>query len=310
MLGVTRRTASRGTAAAIVLALAGMGVSASAWPEAPPPLEEPGPETTTVVERGVRVASVVGKARVRSKKGKWRPLEPGVELAEGDEIQTAVFSEVVLRSPSGSTIDVTPETKFVIGEDDARTSRFTLNRGRVAADIRRETDRTYEFGAGETDAKADTAGGEFSLVSDGEGLLGVVTTKGKVGLTNKGKRVVVSAGKQAVAARGLPPTDPLPIPTEILLQVRWPEGGEDVRTAVVKGKTSLGNRVRLGRDEIDVDEEGNFEVEVTLEEGENEFVLLAEDAMGTTRRVEGKVVREPPPVERPDIKVGDGNIWE
>lgn len=298
---VSRRLAHWWTGICLALAAGAVGVTAWVWPASAP--AQPRPR-----DRGVVAASVVGKVEVRHQGGNWGPLKPQRRLSRGDEIRTGDFSEVVILGHNGSSLVISPNTRFTIGADTADVSRFTLGAGKIAADIRRRR-RTYEFGSGGGEARADTRGGEFSLTADGKGLLGVVTRRGKVGLSAKGKRVVVPAGKQAVALPGAAPGDPLPIPQDVFLQVKWPKRPTDADTVAVAGRTDTGARVRIGGQTVPVSPDGHFQVQVPLKEGTNHVVISAVDAAGNTRRVESPdLVRQS---KRPSLELGNkGSIWE
>ncbi len=269
------------------------------------------PEKHAPVDTGqVRVASVVGVVEVRRDDGEWVRLEPGRELSEGDEVRTADFSQAILRPKQGATLTLTPNTTFTIGDETPEVSRFTLGVGRVSADVERRRERTFEFDSATGGARADTRGGEFHLVADGEGLLGVVTQRGEVGLSAEGERVVVPAGRQAVAMPGRAPSQPLPIPQEVFLQVEWPEERTEEERVKVAGQTDVGARVRLGERRVTVGHDGTFEVEVPLSEGENRLVVLAEDGAGNVRRSQSPVmIRDVP--RRPTLRLEvEGSVWE
>ncbi len=259
----------------------------------------------------VLVASVVGKAEVRHVGQQWVSLEPGAKLTEGDMVRTADFSQVILRPRQGATLTLTPNTNFTIGDETPEISRFTLGTGRVAADVERRRRRTFEFDSVAGGARADTTGGEFNLVADGDGLLGVVTRRGEVGLTAEGRRVVVPAGRQAVALPGRPPGEPLAIPKEVFLQVHWPAEGTRASSVKVSGRTDVGVRVRLGKTVTPVGYDGRFELEVPLTEGENRLRLLAEDGAGNVEISESPLlVREASPRRKPlQLKV-EKSVWE
>lgn len=298
---VSRRLAKWWTGICLVLAALAVGVTAWAWP---PKAARPAPVTT----QGEVAASVVGQAEVRHHGGPWVPLTLKRHLVRGDEIRTGDFSEVVLLSHNGSSLVISPNTRFKIGADTAHVSRFTIGTGKVAADIRRRR-RTYEFGAGGGDAKADTQGGEFSLTANGKGLLGVVTRRGRVGLSAKGKRVVVPAGKQAVALPNAAPGDPLPIPQDVFLQVKWPKRPTEAETVSLAGRTDTGARVRIGGKTVPVSADGTFQVQVPLKEGTNHFVVSAVDAAGNTKRVQSPTILRTS--KRPSLELKTkGSIWE
>ncbi len=309
------RRAGGGWVLACLMASAGLAaVDVAAWPEPRPPRQVTPVGVVpaagaTAEERAVRAVAVVGDVQVRSGGGPWRPLRRGDLLRNGDRIRSGDFSEVVLRDATGSSVSVTPNTEFTIGEKTHDVSRFTLGEGRVAAHIRGQKARTYEFASAVGDAKADAKEGRFSITADGRGLFGVVTRAGEVGLEAKGRRVVVPAGKQAFVLPGRAPGDPLPIPEQVLLQVRWPRKNTPKAKAVVSGVTDPGARVKLGSKRVEVAPDGRFEVTVPLAEGENTFVLVAEDPAGNTR-----TARSPPIVRdsaRPRLRIQAGDdIWE
>ena len=312
---MARSMARSWTIVCLLLTLVAVGLTAWSWParavasdgHSEEPVVAGGGSTDR--EAGVRVASVVGDVEVRSPGGAWAPLAPGVRLSQGTEVRTGAFSEGVLRDAGGSTISITPNTTFTIGNDASDTSRFTLESGKVAADIRRERKRAYEFSAGTGDAVADTTGGEFSLVADGEGLLGVVTRKGTVGLSAKGKRVEVGAGKQAVALPGTAPTDPLPIPDSVLLQVQWPTAPTTKRRIEVAGTADPGSRLRVDGKLVQVDPTGKFATQMQLKQGENHFVIVAEDMSGRTIKEQSPAIVRT--LKKPTLQVDtDGSIWE
>ncbi len=298
---MSRRLAHWWTGICLALAAAAVGVTAWVWPAA-------APAAAPVKTHGVVAASVVGQVEVRHAGGAWERLKPQRHLVRGDELRTGDFSEVVLLGHNGSSLVISPNTRFDIGADGADVSRFTLGTGKVAADIRRRK-RTYEFGAGGGEARADTRGGEFSLTADGKGLLGVVTRRGKVGLSAKGKRVVVPAGKQAVALPGAAPGDPLPIPEDVFLQVKWPKRPTDADTVAVAGRTDTGARVRVGGKTIPVGPDGRFHLDLPLKEGKNHFVVSAVDAAGNNRRVTSPDIERR--TRRPSLELKTkGSIWE
>ncbi|RMG13181.1 MAG: hypothetical protein D6729_15515 [Deltaproteobacteria bacterium] len=314
---MNRRFAKTWVAVSLGLSLLLLGVDFYAWPRARPGGRSPqaGAETKRVAtaeqtpQSEVKVASVVGEVEVRSAGGPWRKLRQGEVLRRGDRIRTGEFSEVVLQDETDNTVAVTPNTEFTIGEKSATVSRFTLGEGRIAADIHRAENRVYEFASAVGDSAADTKEGRFSVVADGRGLLGVVTRAGEVGLTAKGRRVVVPAGKQAVALPGRPPGDPLPIPDRVLLQVKWPGGRTRKDRARISGTTDPGARVKLAGQPVEVRPDGRFETTVPLSEGENSFVVVAEDPAGNTRALRSpRIVRDS---GSPTLKIDAGDdIWE
>lgn len=259
----------------------------------------------------VRTASVVGVAEVsRDGEETWAALEPGQELSKGDQVRTGDFSQVILRPRHGAVLTLTPNTSFTIGDETPEVSRFSLGVGRVSADVERRRERRFEFESSGGSARADTRGGEFHIIADEEGLLGVVTHRGEVGLAAEGQRVNVPAGRQAVVLPGKPPGEPLAIPEEVFLQVQWPEEELDEDEVTVAGRTDVGTRIRMGDTTVPVDHDGSFEVDVPLSEGENRLMLLAEDGAGNTERAQSPVLIRKPPARPPLQLEIEGSVWE
>jgi hypothetical protein len=71
---------------------------------------------------------------------------------------------------------------------------------------------------------------------------------------------------------------------KISLEVSAPVDGSTLNSAsvVVKGKTSPGAEVFVNDKETKADSSGNFSIMVSLDEGENQIVVIANDADGNT----------------------------
>jgi len=86
-----------------------------------------------------------------------------------------------------------------------------------------------------------------------------------------------------------PSTSPTPIPTALFLTVTQPLDGEQVTTSsiLVGGTTNLGAVVSvLVNDEVmiaDVDQNGDFSVTVSLEEGPNFIEVISSDQQGNEK---------------------------
>lgn len=83
--------------------------------------------------------------------------------------------------------------------------------------------------------------------------------------------------------------------TSMTLSVTSPANGSTVTssTVAIKGKTAPKADVFVNELEGKADAGGNFSVTVTLEEGENYFVVLANDELGNAAEAELTVIYQP-----------------
>ena len=102
------------------------------------------------------------------------------------------------------------------------------------------------------------------------------------------------------------PTDPEPIPQEILLSVIWPEDDHVVAQAKIKGKAQPSSRVNVNGVETEVGADGAFRASVPLKIGKNRVQVDAEDILGRTKSVDKEVVRAATP---PTLEPSDQELW-
>jgi hypothetical protein len=139
-----------------------------------------------------------------------------------------------------------------------------------------------------------------------KGRVDVATTVGQVGFAARGHKVMVGAGQESSAAPGLPPSEPRPIPPELLLSVFWPEPS---RTAepTIRGKTRPSTRVRINGEPVPVAENGDFAAAVPAQVGDNPVSVQAEDITGRRKTVETVIRRDPP---APVLEAEKEDLWK
>ena len=64
--------------------------------------------------------------------------------------------------------------------------------------------------------------------------------------------------------------------------------------ATIKGKTEPNAKVRINEKAVNVSDDGSFEIVVDLMEGENKFIIIANDAAGNETKVTKTIVRKKP----------------
>jgi len=258
---------------------------------------------------GALIGAVVGQVEVHRGEGaRWTVAKVGEALADGDEIRTGLFSEATLHLRGASSVTINPNTVFVVGEERVRSSSFELGEGQIVAAIPDEAGREYEFRSRGSEAVASADKGEFSLVTDGQGTVMVDTRRGAIKLRAKGKQVEVVKGKRSVVLPETPPSDPLPVPTTVALEVKWPPR-KTVRTkAKIRGTTSAAAIVMVNGIRVRADAQGEFSLDVPLNEGENQLVISSTDTAGNS------VVRQSPEIvvdtRPPDLKVDAKGLWK
>jgi hypothetical protein len=197
-----------------------------------------------------RIGAVVGQVEIKKQGSKrWVPAKVTEVLQEGDEIRTGLFSDTTLHLRGSSSVIVSANTSFVVGEDvvgeDRRErSLFELGVGQITAAIPRGSEHEYKFHSRGSDAVASAQQGEFSLTTDGKGTVVVDTRAGDVKLKAKGKEIVVKKGKRSIVKPNQAPSRVLPIPSSVALQVKWPPTKIDRTRTTISGQTT-GNGQRI-----------------------------------------------------------------
>ncbi len=261
------------------------------------------------VSSGAVVGAMVGQVEVRSRGDKrWSPAVVGAALAEGDEVRTGLFSETTLHLRGSSSVTISPNTSFVVGQDQVQRSSFKLGEGRITAAIPSEANREYLFLSRGSEAVASIERGEFSLATDGKGTVVVDTRKGTVRLRAAGKEVKVSKGKRSVVLPDKPPSDVLPVPSSVALQVKWPPVKSIRNRTRITGKTSAAAMVMVNGILVRADEQGRFSVDVPLREGKNRLVVTTTDASGNTSMQRSPEIRVD--TRPPDLKVDIEGLWK
>ena len=255
------------------------------------------------------LGALVGQVEVqRDGEKKWRPAEVGIGLSRGDQVRTALFSEATLHLRAGSSVTLSANSIFEVGQEQQARSSFELGEGRMLAAIPGQGDRQFRFRSQGSGAVAAIDRGEFSMATDGRGTVVVDAREGEVRLKSSGKEVRLRSGKRSVVRPDAPPSDPLPVPASVALQVRWPPRKLDQTRARVSGKTEAGALVLVNGVMVRADERGAFGAEVPLREGKNRLVVTATGASGAAQ------VRRSPEIRvdtrPPDLEVEAEGLWQ
>ncbi len=100
-----------------------------------------------------------------------------------------------------------------------------------------------------------------------KGRVDVATTEGKVGFQAKGDKVTVPAGHQSTALADAPPSEPKPIPPELLLSVFWPEPSPGGRPRGARQDPAVHARAGQWQD-VPVSDDGRWSAPVPVPVGD------------------------------------------
>jgi hypothetical protein len=261
-----------------------------------------------------RIGAVVGQVEIKKKGSKrWVPAEVTEVLQEGDEIRTGLFSDTTLHLRGSSSVIVSANTSFVVGqdvvgEDQTERSLFELGVGQITAAIPRGTEHEYQFHSKGSDAVASAQQGEFSLTTDGRGTVVVDTRAGDVKLKAKGKEVVVKKGRRSVVKPNKAPSRVMPIPSSVALQVKWPPTKIDRTRTSISGHTTPGTLVMVNGFQVRADHDGKWSLDVPLREGSNRLVVSVTDSAGNSTRRESPEIRVD--TVPPGLEVDAKDLWK
>jgi hypothetical protein len=260
-------------------------------PPPPPPVEAP-PKLETL-----QLGAIEGDVTIRRAGGDWAPAEEGAPLSSQDAVRTGAGGSAVLRGGDHYEVKLEGGTELSVQEITSSISRLMLGSGMATAKVRGQGGHLFEVRAEGTDAVAATRSGTFAISNNGKGTVAVGTQEGEVEFSGKGKVVIVRAGQQSVVQPGLAPSEPVAVPSSLLLKVNWPSARElNKRALVLSGQSEPGVRVEVAGKVVQTDERGHFQVPVSLSEGRNALEVRARSVggLGAGAQREVKVDTTPP----------------
>jgi hypothetical protein len=263
----------------------------------PPPPASPDPALRLAVATVTGDVTLV-RAGVRTR------AAPGDELKADDAIETAPGARVEL---SGATYQVGLEEggMFSVKEITAELSRFGLGAGAVSARVADDPNRSFEIEASQG-AVMRTRGADLSVSRSGDAMA-VGVRRGSAEFSAAGRSVLLGERQQSLATAGGPPSAPAPLPTSLLLKVRWPEAREtNRRRIVVTGRTAPGATVLLGGQPVEVQPDGRFTHVVVLREGRQQLAARAHGVAGSVASQGPMVVLD---TRAPDARFETRDLW-
>jgi len=236
--------------------------------------------------------------------GQWYVVRAGHLLSTKDVVRTKPGARAMLRRGSVE-IELRDNMDLRLDDLEKETARVGLLRGgKVSASVGGDKEHV-EITAAHT--KTSNVGAARFVVSlSPSGKVNVATSEGAARFAGKGKEVIVPGGSAAVALPDQAPTDPEPIPQEILLSVIWPEDDRLDGQARIKGKAQPSSKVNVNGVETEVGPDGAFRATVPLKVGKNHVQVDAEDIIGRTKIVDRVVTRAAP---APTLVPSNQELW-
>lgn len=282
-------------------------------PVQPPVVTPKPPPPVAVVDAGPRaveihLGEVTGSVQIRhGATGEWVDAKSGDVLQPTDGVRTTDGSYAVLVGGETWEVKMEPGTEVGIGELKETISQLLLESGMAKATVKGGGRHAFEVRAANSDAVARSDGGVFTIASNGRGTVAVGTEQGEVALSGAGRVVIVRAGQQSIVKPGQAPSEPVTIPSSLLLKVALPSK-KTVNTPKleVEGTVEPGSMVEVQGRIVTVDEHGRFKVPVSLKEGKNPLTVRARGVGGQETKAAGAVELDTT-VKAPTI---DKNLWK
>jgi hypothetical protein len=189
---------------------------------------------------------------------------------------------------------------------DKSTSKMGLLRGdRVFANVGKGGE-TLEIEALDTHT-TNVGAARFAVSVSPGGKVSVATSEGEARFESKGKQVAVRQGNESTAFPGAAPSDPEPIPVEILFSVVWPEDDKAESASKIRGRVSPSSRVRINGEETPVAPDGSFLARVQVAETQTRVRAEVEDVTGRLKTVD-KILRRPS--RAPALQSAGEGLWK
>jgi hypothetical protein len=255
----------------------------------------PGEQAKTAVPvvaapAALSISQIQGVVQVRHGQGSWLPAQEGMVLEAQDSIRTDESARATLSRPGMFTVELDSGSDFLVRSLTENISRFMLESGMISANVAEHPERRFEVTS--SAAQVNTSGALFKMSVNAQGLVVLGTEQGTVEVAAEGKVVKVGAGYLAKVEKGKAPEDPIRIPPQLFLKVRWPKQREfNTRSLEVSGRTAPGSRVRMEGAVVPVDSQGGFVKVLTLKEGRNQINVESYDVAGNRNRSDSPVLQ-------------------
>jgi hypothetical protein len=272
--------------------------------EMPAGLPSPAPRMPLAEPAQFRVSALAGTVEA-FQNGQWYVARAGHLLSSKDVVRTHGGSHALLRRGSVE-IDVRDNMDLRLDKLEETTTKLGLLReGRVSANVGKDGDK-LEIEALDT-RTTNLGAASFAVSLAPSGKVSVTAAEGAARFEAHGKQVVVRKGNESTAFPGGVPSDPEPIPEQLLLSVVWPEDDKAEAVSKIRGRASPSSRVRVNGEETPVAPDGTFMARVQVAEPKTRVHVEAEDITGRQKTVD-KVLRPAP--RAPSLQTSGDELWK
>ncbi len=232
-------------------------------------------------------AHIEGVVEHQTKQGTWIAIGEGETLSVLDTVRVGADSHASFSIGDSIRFTAPALSEFHLLEVSEVVARIQLGEGRIAASAE---GRPLRIEFDNSDATAETRDGDFSVMTEGKGIVAVATERGAVNVSAQGKTVRVETGMQSLVQAGSVPARPTAIPSSLFLKVRRPRAAANLETVVVRGRATPGTLVQMPGAQIPVGPGGAFMQRVPLPVGSRHIEVEVTDAQGRRESVLVQVI--------------------
>ena len=236
--------------------------------------------------------------------GQWWVARAGHLLSPQDVVRTHDDSTASL-SRGNVEIKLGRNMDLRVDELGKGKTKLGLLRGTLSANVGKDNEKV-EFEARGTHT-TNVGAARFTVSAPENGKVNVATFEGEARFESQGKQVLVGKGNESTAFPGAAPSDPEPIPEEIILSVVWPDDDKAESVSKIRGRVSPSSRVRVNGEEIPVQSNGSFQTSVRVAETPTPVRVDVEDTLGRQTAVD-KVLRRP--ARAPWLQTTGEGLWK
>jgi hypothetical protein len=262
------------------------------------------PRMASVRPTQFRVSALAGNVEA-FQNGQWYVARAGHLLSSKDVVRTHNGSRALLRRGSVE-IELQDDMDLTLDKLEKKTASLDLLRGgRVSANVGKD-DEQLEIKALDT-RTVNVGASRFVVAVSPTGQVSVAASEGTARFESHGKHVLVGKGKESTAPPGAVPSDPEPIPQQLLLSVIWPEDDKSEGLSEIRGRTSPSSRVRVNGAETPVGPDGTFLARVQTSGPQSRVRVEAEDIAGREKAV-SRVIHHAP--HAPSLEPSGERLWK
>jgi hypothetical protein len=175
----------------------------------------------------VTVAAATPTVQIRAnEKAEWRDVKQKQELSEGMAVRTGPKGAVILKWRDGNSLKLEPFSLITIDkllsdkDKNIRTVELNLTQGRCMAVVKKPGGPGSAFVIKTPVARSGVRGTTFAVDVAEDKTTSVATLDGQVFVAAQDVEVLLEPGFESTVLEGEPPSEPAPIPPEMLDELK------------------------------------------------------------------------------------------